>query len=337
MNISCRQHEPRSGFTLVELLVVIAIIGVLIALLLPAVQSARAAARRTQCLNNLKQLGVAVWLYVDANRTFPPGFEVEADRDDPSNGNNGVVVNGFYTLLLPYLEQTNLAAIYDPTQGFDHLSNQPAVNTRVDTFVCPATPETNRLVSLKNDLAFFSSDLGHTGAPADYFGIRNVIEGDSDLIPNGDPFLDRVRGVFRAVIPPDFGEQPLPEYPLRPQQITDGTSNTLMLVEVAGRPERYSSAGQHETLPYLYGSWAGPNGDMLYELDTERAVAGKRVVEGSCVLNCHNYYTPFSFHSGGLNVMLCDGSAQFLTDELDFATWIAIVQPDDGVVFKSPW
>lgn len=213
----------RGGFTLVELLVVIAIIGILVALLLPAVQAAREAARRASCLNNLRQVGLAVHGFINSRQAFPPGYEFKIESD-PSIGNRGTVVNGFFTLILPYLEQRALEASYDYRQGYDHETNQPAINTPVAIYQCPSTPG-DRKMKVINNLAFYSlgtPDQGRTGQATDYFGIRVVLDSQSV----------RGKGVFRAVFPPiPSFEQ---EEPLRISQIKDGLFNTILLVEQGG-------------------------------------------------------------------------------------------------------
>lgn len=135
-------RKQRPGFTLVELLVVIAIIGILVGLLLPAVQAAREAARRMQCSNNLKQLGLAIHNYESTFSTFPPGYFVDSRLNAQMWG----------TMVLPFIEQTALDAQYDsrvPTfnesaaLGYDNVAlqiNLLAVQTPLATFVCPSAP-----------------------------------------------------------------------------------------------------------------------------------------------------------------------------------------------------
>lgn len=336
------QRRQPAAFTLVELLVVVAIIGILVALLLPAVQAARESARRLSCANNLRQIGLATLNYADINGTFPPGYRVERVTD--GSGVNGIVVNGFLTWILPFCEEANVESLYDYEQGYDHEINQPAVNTRVGLYQCPSTPDPNREVSLVNGFALGGGNPDHTGQTTDYFGIRNAIEGSSNVIgteaelanaPPGltlfaGPASDRIRGAFRAEIDSFFGQQSPPEFPLRPEQITDGTSKTLLLVEIAGRPNRFASDSQQSPLPYYAGAWAGINGEMIYEIDTEAAIRNRAPTSGNCFLNCHNFYTPYSFHPGGLHVMLCDGSVHYLADDVEFIAWLALVDPEDG-------
>jgi prepilin-type N-terminal cleavage/methylation domain-containing protein len=123
--------RPR-GFTLVELLVVIAIIGILIALLLPAVQAARESARRSQCLNNLRQIGLALHNFDDAHQVWPPGVE-----GTNGNANSPDLLTTWETRVLRELEQTALHEAYDFDLRFDHANNAPAVRTTVPSYLCP--------------------------------------------------------------------------------------------------------------------------------------------------------------------------------------------------------
>ncbi len=308
--------------TLIELLVVIAIIGVLVALLLPAIQAAREAARRSSCLNNMRQIGLAVHNYVNSRRALPAGYEFKI-LADTSIGNHGAVVNGFFTLILPYLEESVIHDTYDYTQGYDHLVNQPVVNTPVPLYQCPSTPG-NRQMKIVNNLAFYAlgvPDQGRTGQATDYFGIRVVVDKETK----------RFKGVFRAIFPlsPMFE----PEQPLKLSQITDGTSRTILLVEAGGRPERYANGQPLGAQNYYAGTWAGVNGEMFYAIDPKVTTAP---AAGDCFLNCNNFYTPYSFHPGGVDMTLCDGSARFLPNEIDFNLWSALAQPDDGQAITLP-
>jgi len=141
--------KSKAGFTIVELLVVIAIIGMLVALLLPAVQAAREAARRSQCQNNLRQLGLAVVGHESARQVFPPGTTAGSDnfREGEHSG---------FVYLLPYLEQQNLFDAMDLTVPWKDEVNLRVAQTPIETYLCPSSPSTLGLTG------------GLTGAPTDY-------------------------------------------------------------------------------------------------------------------------------------------------------------------------
>jgi prepilin-type N-terminal cleavage/methylation domain-containing protein len=144
----CDQQAPSiiqrrlPGFTLVELLVVIAIIGILIGLLLPAVQAAREAARRIQCSNNMKQMGLAFQNYESTHRTFPPGFISRVTGPWPGGGNNPIPEAGpgwsFFALMLPQMEQSNLHNSIDFTLSITAPRNQLARSSKVGAYQCPS-------------------------------------------------------------------------------------------------------------------------------------------------------------------------------------------------------
>ena len=138
-----RFHRQSRGFTLVELLVVIAIIGVLVALLLPAVQAAREAARRSQCLNNLKQLGLAMLNYESAKGGLPPMalYWSEAEYNaayDPDGPGSWYDDHGWYIPLMPYIEQSGVKAIVDVKKSFSDASNEAARRAMIPMHACPS-------------------------------------------------------------------------------------------------------------------------------------------------------------------------------------------------------
>ena len=119
------RNKFRLGFTLVELLVVIAIIGILVAMLLPAVQSVREAARRTACMNNVRQIGVGILNHETAHESFPASHNT---------------LHTWAAVMMPFIEQQNLADLIDYDLIWSHADNQPAISTVVDTFICPSNP-----------------------------------------------------------------------------------------------------------------------------------------------------------------------------------------------------
>lgn len=178
-----------SAFTLVELLVVIAIIGILIALLLPAVQSARAAARRASCTNNLKQIGMALHNYHDTHRVFPAGSLPN-------------FVSGF-TAILPYVEQGNTSDQYDFSLYYSDPYNQAVLNQVITTYLCPS-------MTLPREVP--NVPCNETGAPSSYL----LSEGTDDYMKDSD-------GLFPLVWPANG----YTNRPLKFADITDGSSNTI--------------------------------------------------------------------------------------------------------------
>lgn len=305
------------GFTLIELLVVIAIIGVLVALLLPAVQQAREAARRSQCKNNLKQLGLAMHNYHDVANTFPYGWMA-----DPRNLN----MNTWGILILPYLDQAPLYNLYNcSVPAFDQAAligynaavaaqNVTVVSTKLPVHGCPSNPGGITVFS-----AIIPKDSVQPGAPPLDLTF-NVASGDySDC-----------SAVFRSYAPLAFatfsggsdGDKSgtMDMYSrVRVGDITDGTSNTILLFERTGGAQLYQRQ-MPATYPNaaLYGransgGWAnqGENWICGSLYDGTHPQQG-----GPCAVNCSNMDGSglHSFHTGGAHLLLADGAVRFLSE-----------------------
>src|SRR5437660_7615877 len=221
-----RRISSRPAFTLIELLVVIAIIAVLIGLLVPAVQKVRAAAARTQCANNLKQLGLALHNYHDNYGKFPPG--AVGPRAGVAS-TSGYVAHGLGSYLLPYLEREPLARQYDRKVSWYHSSNQEVVNTQLPVWQCPSA-KANRIEDGWRPTVTPPPGTRFEGTAAcgDYAGMLGV---HPDLVnrgvigPPGGPRDDSgfYEGVFEI------------NRMTRLADICDGTSHTILLAECAGR------------------------------------------------------------------------------------------------------
>lgn len=314
-----RPHRP--AFTLIEVLVVIAIIGILVALLLPAIQYAREAARRTQCANNMHQVGIALSNYEGTHKGLPPASVLPIGKTfQPYSG---------HTRLLPYLEQTNLAKLIDWNVSSEFTSNPTAAETRVEAYMCP---------SEKNDRARPTPTLTHY--PLSYCfneGTWFIYDPQTGEVGDGA-----------------FG----PNKSFRIAEITDGTSNTLAAAETkayqpniwdTGNPSMpgvappanpteiamyyggtFDSNGHtewvegdvHETgftttftpntnVPYT-------NGGITYSID----VTSMRDGESTTVCT-YAAITARSFHAGLVNALLLDGVVKGVSENIDLNVWRA--------------
>ncbi|HEV3259891.1 MAG TPA: DUF1559 domain-containing protein [Gemmataceae bacterium] len=318
--------RTRRGFTLIELLVVIAIIGVLIALLLPAVQKVRDAANRIACSNNVKQIGLAAHNHHDTRGWFPPGYVI--------NLNIPYVGAPWGLKLLPYLEQENLYLGYDDTQPFWVPPDQAVDAMPLKAFQCPASPNLGRqyMDTWTGPAAGFPITWG--GSTSDYMAMSGVLGFYWDYVFQGTP----PAGGDRAGV---FHDQQT-NRGVRIADLHDGTTNTLMVGEVAGMPDLYQGRVLVKSAPFdpsdpdqIAGSgWGDPfNGENWLVGSTN----GGKSRPGLCVINCTNRTALYSFHTGGANVLFCDGSVQFLHEGLDPKVLIALICMDKGLLVPADY
>ncbi len=298
------------GFTLIELLVVIAIIAVLIALLLPAVQAAREAARRSQCVNNLKQLGLACANYVGATNVYPM-----AAFWGNGNGRGGSTSFGALIHLLPYFEQTQAYNAFNCSLSFGDLENSTVHGIGIATLWCPSdgtisTPAQTAapLFTSKTPIAVQFSSYGvNTGTW--FFSPPFPWKDKWNGTPNPD-YAPAV-GSYNGVI---FHESAVPI-----AGITDGTSNTIALGErahgllsLAVQPTwDWFVSGARTQMVTTY-----PINAIKKEANFAAGGTGSNTVGGS---NTSYEVCASSFHPGGANFTFCDGSVRFLKDSID--TW----------------
>ncbi|VTT99957.1 Prepilin-type N-terminal cleavage/methylation domain-containing protein OS=Singulisphaera acidiphila (strain ATCC BAA-1392 / DSM 18658 / VKM B-2454 / MOB10) GN=Sinac_3867 PE=4 SV=1: N_methyl_2: SBP_bac_10 [Gemmataceae bacterium] len=317
----------REAFTLIELLVVIAIIAVLIGLLLPAVQKVRGAAARIQCQNNLKQVGLAFHNYENANGTFHSSKNRRKYAADAK-----ATQLGWAAFLLPYIEQGNLRLSLNLQSGWNNdPTNTPLGATPIKVLTCPA-------VSPQVRVGVYNNGAGNSLAYFDYTAVQQV---DPALGAAGlaeattEP---QVYGVLTNINRPLEGTPgPYPNglYERRVTEITDGTSNTLLIAEVAARPQKYAGrakkpVGTPDTDPATGGAWLRPNvSDIPTFLGTQYdGSAGP----GPCAINCSNNQNVFSLHTGGANILFCDGSVKFVNENVPIRTFAAIITFAGGEV-----
>jgi prepilin-type N-terminal cleavage/methylation domain-containing protein/prepilin-type processing-associated H-X9-DG protein len=303
-------HRNRtSGFTLIELLVVIAIIAILIGLLVPAVQKVREAAARTQCVNNLKQMGLAYHHFHDSRKYFPPGAVTGAQ---PKLGIPGGVQHGWAVFILPGVEQGALHSRYRFDLDWRDAANAGAVTTTLAVFRCPSSPTAD----VVNTGLTFGGATVMAGA-CDY-GPNNAIN-TSGLVPLG--LVDNVAN-NGGVLVINF---------LCPMgAITDGTSNTLLIAEDAGRPEQWR-VGQKVGGTASGGGWASRDSEYITHGFTVDGASNP----GPCAINCTNSNEIYSFHPGGANILFADGSVRFVSTSAPIRVVGALITRAGGEVVSG--
>ncbi len=304
-------RNPKSGFTLVELLVVITIIGILIALLLPAVQSAREAARRMQCTNHLKQWGLGMHLYESSNGYFPfgtiSGSALIGGGNSPgrsvlANANVGGIGASrrqtFIVSLWPYIEQQAIADQFDVDYHIFNAENRPCATAQVPIYDCPSDRQgmwrANQYIHARGNYVVNWGNASFRQAEADFLGA---------------PF-----GMNRQS---------------RHADLIDGASNTMFLSEVL-KPlsdEHFDFRGgilNDDQTSAQYMTLFTPNSgvDSTVCVDSEQPAP--------CLLGSTTYIQARSRHSGGVNVVFGDGSVRFIADTIALNTWQALGSSQGG-------
>ncbi|MDB5342108.1 MAG: hypothetical protein JWP89_485 [Schlesneria sp.] len=294
--------QRKKGFTLIELLVVIAIIAVLIALLLPAVQQAREAARRTQCKNNLKQMGLALHNYHDTYLSFPPGSIAL-----PQNTINNVTM-GWGIAILPYIDQAPLYNTYNSSLFNADVANQPVLKQRLAAQNCPSDPQAGTGITpgsgpVTTPIAS-SSYRANGGISAD---TSNFWDGQFGSPPSGTLALTN-RGMLHAV-DTSFGCE-------RAASVTDGMSNTLVI----GEWSTSTTPNRGSFWAYSYASYAisglGPTcvPANFGPPDYAKVGAGN---------NCSKRAWA-SYHTGGAQFLAADGAVKFVSNNINIPTLAAL-------------
>jgi prepilin-type N-terminal cleavage/methylation domain-containing protein len=327
--------QRQRGFTLVELLVVIAIIGVLVALLLPAVQAAREAARRNQCLSNLRQLSLGLLNYESAKGKFPSAFEFPK-ADDPALLTN--IGPNWVVLTLPYIEQAPLYAQVNFKKFISDTENRVIRETAIESLRCPSDVRNRDPLEIGATIWARGNYAANAGNGALLRGLSfdDPNNGIGIFGPNSPGWLD---GRLRGVIGPNVAATR--------KQITDGTSNTILVAEVrAGitsldRRGTWALGQAGASVLFWYGSLAGDaNGPNACNENADDVGGPKPQDAALMVQECmpdftgderNNQATTRSSHVGGVNLGMADGSAHFVKNEVD------ITPPPKMVVRGRPW
>lgn len=319
----------RDGFTLLELLVAISVIAVLTALLLPAVQSAREAARRASCTNNLKQVGLALHGFHDVHRRFPPG-----------RGTPLPEIFSAQAYLLPHLEQTNLRELIDYSQApttfgvgggviFDGAANLPAATTLLPVLQCPSDPGGGRVPGSMFGATCYAASAGtgtlNYGSLTDADGVfflgskirfRDLTDGSSQTAA----FSERTLGPGQPDAPASAGER------------------TRYILELPGAADTTQSACSDPAAGNWYAErgakWIlGNYGNTIYN-----HYQTPNVTDWEC-MNMHQqkaHSSARSAHPGSVALLLCDGSVRHISDSIDRATWQALASRAGAEVIESP-
>lgn len=351
--------RKRRAFTLIELLVVIAIIAILVSLLLPAVQQAREAARRTQCKNNLKQLGLACMNYESSFSRLPAAVYLvgvrggtinnigEGAYDRPTGTESGNV-HMWAEMLLPFLDQQPLfdTINFSVPMGFGTISGGPVSipgvqsytvgqnfqiisNSVIPALICPSTPRSSNTTVYLNDWwvsSISGSQFYNAGGVSDY--MAPDIGGGLHMGPSSDTMIDADQGANEG---------------LRLAKVLDGLSNTILLVETGDRANQWAmgrligpswQSGQSDSNgnPALGGcAW----NDWQMGVNIVRAIAPGSVFgsrsNGQCTVNCNNQWNVYGFHQGGAQVVLGDGTVRFISQNINAFTMYKLLCINDKI------
>ncbi|MDB5335357.1 MAG: hypothetical protein JWN70_976 [Planctomycetaceae bacterium] len=297
--------RSRRGFTLIELLVVIAIIAVLIALLLPAVQQAREAARRSQCKNNLKQIGLGLHNYHDTMQVFPPGM-----INSPAAAGTTGTGWAWGTFILPNIDQGPLYNNLAPSgpMAVTNATTLGYLRTVIPVYLCPSNPNLNASQNPYTTVIINGSTATAIGL-SNYVAVAGTGAMDSNYSPNDGTFFNNSRISLR--------------------DITDGSSNTAIVME---RDTQLSKTGDGN---HLGGNWAGVsapictncNYDFYAVMVSARGTYG--TLNGTGTRDDRR--APTSAHVGGVHMLLGDGSIRFVSENVDANTYYRLASRADGV------
>jgi prepilin-type N-terminal cleavage/methylation domain-containing protein len=323
------RHSRLRAFTLVELLVVIAIIGILVALLLPAIQAAREAARRTQCTNKMKQLGLAMLNYESARKELPLAYTPNYCSPDngatigrgpcpgtstPGNACNRKPHHFVLTFILPYIENQ---ALYDQIDITSSALSTPPTSTVTTNWDFKSPSPTKKTINndvVKVDIPDFlcpSTENRPNTYTTDYYTMVDILDSPYCTLVENTGLAKSKRSVDRLL-------GLLQDTPTSLKKCSDGLSKTFLFFESAGRPNNYDRNRKLVQVMTQDWQWAD---DGVYGVWGNSADPNCPLTQ---VMNCNNYQGLYSFHSGGGNELMGDGSVTFVTENVDLDTFISM-------------
>jgi prepilin-type N-terminal cleavage/methylation domain-containing protein len=336
-------RKQARGFTLVELLVVIAIIGILIALLLPAVQAARESARRTQCKNNLRQIGLAIHVSVDVRNELPPS-SVQLPNGAFSGGGQlrkqflkvgmagdrgeHYAKHSFLSINLPFIEQGNLLKTngipFDFRKDWYDVANRPACSTRIPTFECPTAPPNHWVNPMLEPGIYDTPSTGWIPKTTDYMAVNRANNRAAIWTAMGFTYPGDVstRGVMGSNVYTSLGE------------ITDGLSYTIMVAEAAARPSDYRGKRLVALqTTFMNGAWGHSGNDIAVDGSNSSfsTLSNAADVPTACTVNCSNQGEIYAFHPQGANVCMGDASVRFLRESVSLINLQKMCARSDGL------
>ncbi|MBS0260511.1 MAG: DUF1559 domain-containing protein [Planctomycetes bacterium] len=362
----CKRPSSRGGFTLIELLVVIAIIAVLVSLLLPAVQQSREAARRSACINNLRQLGLAAMNFESLKGGLPYNSITKNNSQPPyipwdAGGNSTQGRCSAMVPLLPFIDQQNVSSVYNfNVDCFDPV-NAAVIQVGFPLMRCPSTPDSGSLVTYGTGAANYISGGNAAFAPPKSPGSKTNVLGGSvypttKTIPTGAPGDYAAIGQAKTVKDATGAEigfaNPLVTVPwagLRSKgatrqnaitkiaEVTDGTTHTTLFAEACGKSSQYYRGYISAPLP------ASATGVIWADSDNRITVTGtsqdglSAFGTGPCIMNCNNQQGDiYSFHSGGANVCFADGHVTFVSEQVGLNILVSLVTKGGGEIVDHP-
>lgn len=313
-------RKNRGAYTVLDALAVVGICGLALALLCPAILQARLATSRDVCQNNLRVLGEAFLTFERTHGGFPP-------RRTGFSGTKGY--GGWGSQLLPLLDEKLGGEFHSDYDFYDPI-NKTVVETKIATFICPAAPP-DRTCLIRSNASGSSSNIDKTTLFEAHCGPNDYISSNGFFMPKtgyGVNWPTDANGNQHQAMT-DNDNLPV-------SRITDGLSQTLLIVEKAGAPQIWR-AGKRLDQPDLFagqnnsrGAWAGYGSIAFGPSDSTGEYRQARGDSTDCSVNCNNTFGIYSFHEDGANVILCDGSVRFVNKTLDGLTFGRLTTRDDG-------